>query len=99
LPSLVHSNNQERSMPNRKSKNHHPDGGATDQVGIGPTDIDGAEASELPDKGRGPVETNPGKELRRKTPAQTGGTVGGDVGIEATPDVADARDHGGRKRN
>ena len=86
-------------MPNRRSKIRRPEGGATDQVGVGPTDIEGAEASELPDKGRGPVETDRGKELRRKPPAQTGGVIGGDVGIEATPDIADARDHGGRKKN
>ena len=35
---------------------------------VGPRSIDGVEASDLPDNGRGPVETNPGKELRRKLP-------------------------------
>ena len=69
------------------------------QVGEGPTSIDGVEARDLPDKGRGPVETIAGKELGRKTPMQTGGTVGGDVGARAMPDAADAKDHGHRKHN
>ena len=88
-------------MAKRDQSIRCPDGGATDQVGIGPTDIDGAEASELPDKGRGPVETDFGKEARRKMPQRTGGIVGDgtDVGLDALPDIADARDHGGRKKN
>ena len=75
-------------------------GGATDQTGTGPTSIAGAEASELPDHGRGPVETNIGKEMGRKLPGQTGAVASGtDVGLAGTPDAADARDHGGRKHN
>ena len=71
-------------------------GGATDQVGEGPRDIAGAEASELPDHGRGGSETNIGKEMGRKLPGQTGGIIGGDeVGIRGEPDVAKAADHGG----
>jgi hypothetical protein len=66
---------------------------------IGPTGIEGVEASDLPDHGRGPVETVPGKELRRKPPARTGENSTGDVGIRATPDIAEASDHGHRKRN
>ena len=69
------------------------------QVGEGPTSIEGVEARDLPDKGRGPVETIPGKELARKTPMQTGGTINGDVGLRATPDAADSKDHGHRKHN
>ena len=78
-----------------------PDGGATDQVGIGPRDIDGAEASELPDHGRGTVDTDAAKVLGRKLPGQTGGVPGDgtDVGLAGTPEIADARDHGGRKHN
>jgi len=88
-------------MSDRKHKKHHPDGGADDQVGIGPTDIAGAEASELPDKGRGSVDTDFGKESRRNLPSHTGGIVGDgtDVGLEGEPDLADARQHGGRKKN
>ena len=74
-------------------------GGATDQVGEGTTSIAGAEASELPDHGRGPAETNIGKEMGRKLPMDTGGTVGGNVGIRGEPDVAKAADHGGRGKN
>lgn len=76
-------------------------GGATDQVGEGTTSIAGAEASELPDHGRGPAETNMGKEAARKLPGQTGGLVGSgtDAGMASEPDAADARDHGHRGKN
>ena len=88
-------------MPDLKHKKHTPDGGATDQVGIGPTGIEGAEASELPDHGRGLPDTDPGKELARKLPGQTGGIVGDgtDGGLASEPDLADARDHGHRKHS
>ena len=69
---------------------------------VGPRSIEGVEASDLPDKGRGSVDENIGKTLRRKTPDRTGGTpqeTGGDVGIRAHPDVADANDHGPRGKN
>jgi len=67
---------------------------------IGPRSVQGLEASELPDKGRGPIETNIGKELRRKLPQQTGAIEEGtDVGMRAVPDTADAKDHGHRKRS
>ena len=67
---------------------------------VGPRSIDGVEASDLPDEGRGPVETNPGKELRRKLPQSTGAIAPGeDVGLRAEPDIADAEDHGHRKRS
>lgn len=71
------------------------------RTGEGPVDIQGAEASELPDKGRGSVDTDRGKQAARKLPGQTGGLGGDgdDVGIAAEPDIADARDHGGRKHN
>lgn len=65
----------------------------------GPTGIDGLEASELPDKGRGSVDTSIGKEMARKTPDHTGGVIGGDVGIRAFPDTAEAADHGPRGKN
>ncbi len=74
-------------------------GGATDQVGEGPTSTAGAEASELPDHGRGGPETNIGKEMARKLPGDTGGVVGGNVGLRGEPDVAKAADHGGRGHN
>src|SRR5687768_4857546 len=64
---------------------------------IGPLSTEGVEATDLPDKGRGSVDTNIGKHLKRKTPDRTGGTpqeTGGDVGMRAMPDSADAYDHG-----
>ena len=70
-----------------------------DFLKVGPTDADGVEASDLPDHGRGPVETNIGKELRRKPPMRTGENETGETGLRGNPEVADAADHGGRKRN
>ncbi len=69
---------------------------------VGPRSIEGVEASDLPDKGRGTVDENIGKALGRKTPDHTGGTpqeTGGDVGLRATPDAADAADHRGHGKN
>jgi hypothetical protein len=67
----------------------------------GPLSIEGVEARDLPDKGRGSLETIAGKELRRKVPNRTGAApgTGTDVGMAATPDIADLRDHGHRKHN
>lgn len=65
---------------------------------IGPLSIEGVEASDLPDKGRGPVETDPDHEAARNLPQNTG-TISGEVGIRGTPDIADAAQHGGRKGN
>jgi hypothetical protein len=69
--------------------------------GTGPTSIEGVEASDLPDGGRGPVEQDPHHEHSRKLPEQIGGEIGNatDVGLHATPDAAEARDYGNRKRN
>ena len=65
---------------------------------VGPRSIDGVEASDLPDDGRGNVETNPGKELRRKLPQSTGAIAPrDDVGMRGQPAAANAKDHGGRK--
>ena len=69
---------------------------------VGPTSTERVEASDLPDKGRGTVDENIGKALRRKTPDRTGGMPqepGGDVGTRAMPDSADAAEHGHRKYN
>lgn len=66
---------------------------------IGPRSIEGVEASDLPDA-RGPVETNLGKELRRKLPQNTGAiNPATDVGLRGEPDIADAEEHGHRKHN
>ena len=79
-----------------------PTPGNTGYTDVGPRSIEGVEASDLPDKGRGTVDENIGKAMKRKTPDRTGGTpqeTGGDVGIRAFPDSADAADHGPRKHN
>lgn len=88
-------------MANQRQRTRRPVGGATDQVGEGPRDIDGLEASQLPDKGRGSVDTDRGKQLGRKPPGLTGGLGGDgdDVGLAGEPEVADIRDHGHRKHN
>jgi hypothetical protein len=45
----------------------------------GPTSIEGVEASDLPEKGRGSIETDPGHELGRNVPHHTGEVVGSDI--------------------
>ena len=66
---------------------------------VGPRSIEGVEASDLPDKGRGPIDTNLSKEAGRKLPQQTGQWESGDTGLRGDPDIADASDHGHRKHN
>lgn len=66
---------------------------------VGPLSIDGVEASDLPDKGRGDVFTNIGKEAARKLPQQTGDMGDGQTGLRGDPDVAKAHNHGGRGKN
>lgn len=69
----------------------------SDYEKVGPTSIEGVEASDLPDKGRGPLSTNIGKEAGRKLPPQTGEWETGDTGLRGDPDVADAEEHGHEK--
>lgn len=66
---------------------------------VGPLSIAGVEASDLPDGGRGSVETDRGKESARNVPQNTGGIVGGNVGLRGTPNLAKADEHGGRGKN
>jgi hypothetical protein len=65
----------------------------------GPTSLAGLEASELPDGGRGPVETDYGKEAARNLPQNIGGVIGGEVGERGHPELVKADARGGRKRN
>ena len=66
----------------------------------GPLNVYGVEASDLPDGGRGSVDTDFGKNAARHLPHQTGGVVGGDdIGLRGTPDNVQADARGGRKRN
>jgi hypothetical protein len=64
----------------------------------GPTSTQGVEARDLPDGGPG-GQGQLHHEHSRKLPQQTGENSTGDVGLRGTPDVADASDHGNRKRN
>jgi hypothetical protein len=89
--------NQTREGEKRNARPDQVD--QSQQHPIGPTSVQGVEASDLPDKGRGDVDTNIGKVLGRKLPGQTGGEIGGDVGMRAMPDSADSKDHGYRKNN
>ena len=76
-----------------------PDRTPRDFAKVGPRSIEGVEASDLPDKGRGSVDNEIAKVLGRKLPQQTGAIEDGtDVGIRGTPDVADAEEHGHRGR-
>ena len=76
----------------------------TPSVGVderkqGPTSLAGVEASELPDGGRGPVETDYGKEAASNLPQNVGGVIGEEAGLRAHPDLVKADARGGRKRN
>jgi hypothetical protein len=66
---------------------------------VGPRSEAGVEASDLPDGGRGSVETNFGKDAARNLPHQTGGTIGGEVGMRGHPDAVQSDERGGRKKN
>jgi hypothetical protein len=66
---------------------------------VAPLTDDGVEASNLPDGGRGPVETDFGKEAARNLPNQTGGPIGGQTGMRGHPDNVQADARGGRKKN
>ena len=65
----------------------------------GPTSIDGLVADDLPGEGRGSTDTDPGHEMARKLPQQTGETENGNTGLRADPDLADADENGGRGEN
>jgi hypothetical protein len=82
------------------AEKHHDPGSPDVDTGhaTGPTSIQGVEASEFPDE-RGSVDTDPRRINARKTPAQTGENSTGDIGLRGTPDIAEAADHGHRKRN
>ncbi|HYE21404.1 MAG TPA: hypothetical protein VEA69_23355 [Tepidisphaeraceae bacterium] len=97
-------NPQQSSDMNDPDRTPEPGNTAMPQVDhrahpTGPTSIQGVEASDLPDGGRDHVDTDPRKVNARKLPANTGGTIGGDAGLRAMPDSADAKDHGYRKHN
>jgi hypothetical protein len=79
---------------NEKTKDNPSSQAPSDFSKIGPTSIDGVEASDLPDKGRGDVFTNPSKEAGRKLPQQTGQWETGETGLRGDPDIADASEHG-----
>lgn len=83
-------------------KKQRPDGPDADTGhAIGPTSIQGLEASELdnvtPDGERGSVDTDPRRIAARKLPAQTGETQPGNG--TSTPGPADAKHRGPRKHN
>ena len=90
-------------MADNQGKGGNPDDTRTPQQvtrhPVGPTSIEGVEARDLPDGGRGNPDTDQHHEHARKLPMQTGENATGDVGLRGTPDVADAQDHGNRKHN
>jgi hypothetical protein len=86
---------EDQTQPQQQKENWSP----TDFEKVGPRSIEGVEASDLPDKGRGDLSTNPSKEAGRKLPQQTGQWDEGDTGLRADPEVADAGEHGHRKHN
>ena len=65
----------------------------------GPTSVEGIVADDLPNEGRGGVETDPGHEMARKLPQKTGETDTDMTGLRADPNLADADENGGRGEN
>jgi hypothetical protein len=63
---------------------------------VGPQSVDGIEASDLPDKGRGSPEQEQHYDIARKPMNHQGGVIGNgtDPGLRADPDLAEADDHG-----
>lgn len=59
----------------------------------------GLEASELPDKGRGPIETDFGKEVSRQLPQDHGGELGAEGGLRADRAFGGHRAKGVRGKN
>lgn len=82
-------------MPNQQ---HTNDGTHSYPGADGPTSSAGVEARDLPDGGRGPMETDPGKEAKRTLPQQSG-AIENAGGTRASLDASDADRHGGRKHN
>ncbi len=75
---------------------------------IGPTSTEGVEAGDLPNDGRGGVETDPHHQLSRHVPQHTGEVQGSDtvtdIGLTGHPDIREADEenfigrHGGISR-
>lgn len=82
---------------NSHNANPQGTGRLSDYEKVGPTSIEGVEASDLPDKGRESESTNISKEAGRKLPQQTGEWESGDTGLRGDPDIADAEEHGHEK--
>ncbi|HEY2588630.1 MAG TPA: hypothetical protein VGI81_23005 [Tepidisphaeraceae bacterium] len=85
------ANEQKSGNVQSNTQQHRAD---DDFAKVGPTSIEGVEASDLPDKGRGDVFTDPSKEAGRRLPSQTGQWGEGDTGLRGDPDIADADEHG-----
>jgi hypothetical protein len=85
---------QEQKSGNANQADSRDTGRLSDYSKVGPTSIEGVEASDLPDKGRGDVFTDTSKEAGRKLPQQTGQWETGDTGLKGDPDIADADEHG-----
>jgi hypothetical protein len=60
---------------------------------IGPISIEGIEARDFPDKGRGPIETEKAHEAKRTLPQQSG-AIDQEGGMRASLDISDADRHG-----
>lgn len=62
--------------------------------------IGSLEASDLPDKGKGPVETDYGHESQRDVPQHHGGPLSGeDTGLRGDAAIRRAARYGARKHN
>jgi len=60
---------------------------------VGPISIEGIEARDFPDKGRGSIETETAHEAKRIMPQQSG-AIDQEGGMRASLDISDADRHG-----
>ena len=90
---------QQRQPQQQESNQSNTQRSPGDFEKVGPRSIEGVEASELPDKGRGDQFTEISKEAGRKLPQQTGQWGEGDTGLRGDPDIADAKEHGRSRKH
>ena len=93
------SRKRQRQPEQRTSDQSNEAYSPADYEKVGPRSIEGVEASDLPDKGRGDTSTEISKEAGRKLPQQTGQWGSGDTGLRANANIADAKKHGRSRKH
>ncbi|MGF1634424.1 MAG: hypothetical protein ACFCVE_11290 [Phycisphaerae bacterium] len=105
---MAKTSNRREKENSPEDRNAHIEHGSA-RSKVGPLTEDGVEANDLPNQGRGSVESDPAKVDARKPTSRTGEVhydktkhdpvAEGDAGLRAHPDAADADESGGRGKN